>query len=174
MVNPYPEILVDLKMEMRGVHSMVGADCPQLLSSGDLLALPDHDPVEMCIKGICKTELPLLDPCMSDDYDIAPRNMDVPSQYNDPVADRRDRVTEALCASPVGYPVLTEVASGSEPAGGIKALCLRRGYGQIETLCRSADSLRDDTGRAGNQHQQGHNQKWGDNGGFFKRHAYVI
>jgi len=50
MVHSDREILVNLEMEVRGVHSMVVADRADLLTPSYLLPFVNHDPVEMTVE----------------------------------------------------------------------------------------------------------------------------
>ena len=72
MVHSDREVLVHLKVEMGGIHAMIGADSAELLTPPDLLSLTYDDLVEMAVQGISEVELTILDPSMADDNHIAP------------------------------------------------------------------------------------------------------
>lgn len=114
MIDANGEVLVDLEVEVRGVHPVVVADGADLLAPLDLLALAHAGSVKVRIEGIGEVELAVLDPGMTHDDDVPPGDMDVPCQHDDPVANRVDGSAESLGAASVGHPVLTEVTSGSE------------------------------------------------------------
>jgi hypothetical protein len=110
VVHPDGEILVDLEVEVRGVHAMVVTDSADLLPPPDLLSFACTDPVEMGVKRVDKAKLPPLDPGMADDDHVAPRGMDVTGQHDNSVADRVDRPAEASGTAAVGYkPILPKV-----------------------------------------------------------------
>jgi hypothetical protein len=110
VVHPDGEILVNLEVEMRGVHAMVVTDSADLLAPPDLLSFACTDPVEMGVKRVDKAKLPPLDPGMADDDHVAPRCMDVTGQHDNSVADRVDSPAEASGTAAVGYqPILPEV-----------------------------------------------------------------
>lgn len=50
MIHSDREILVHLEVQVRGVHSVIVADRPHLLSTGHVLSLPYHDFVEVPVK----------------------------------------------------------------------------------------------------------------------------
>ena len=50
MIHPDAQILVHLKVKVRGVHSVVISDRADLLISCYLLSFPHHDPVEMSVE----------------------------------------------------------------------------------------------------------------------------
>lgn len=96
VVDPDAEVLVDFKVKVRGVHALVAADGPDLLSPGHLLSLADVDSFQMSVKGVSKAELSVFNPRMADDDHIPPGDMDISGQHDNAVSNRVYRLAEPL------------------------------------------------------------------------------
>ena len=134
VVHTDGEVLVDFKVEVRGVHALVVTDRSDLLSPGDLLSLADIDPFQMRVQGVGKVELSVFNPGMADDDHISPGDMDVAGQHDDAVTNRVDRLAESLGASPVGDPIFPHVPSGTESPGFVVAVSLRGGDRKVKAI----------------------------------------
>lgn len=114
MIDPYGEILVHLKMQVRRIHPMVVTDGADLLSSCDLLSFTDNNFVEMRREGIGKMQLTVLYPGMADDHHIAPAHMDIPCENDDSIADGIDGIAEPLGTASIRHPILSQMSSRAE------------------------------------------------------------
>ncbi len=116
MVHADAEIPMDLEVQMRWVHSVVGADRADLFSLGDLLALPDSNSVEVGVEGVGEFQLPVLDPGVSDHHDISPRHTHIPGQYDNAIADCINWAAKSLDATTICDPILSQVTPSTESA----------------------------------------------------------
>lgn len=137
MVHADGEILVHFEVEMGRVHAVVIAHRADLLSSPDLLPLMHENPVEVAVEGIGEMKLPVLDPCMADDDDITPVGMDIAGQHHHPISDGMNRTPESLGAATLCDPILSKMASATEPTGFHISLGIGRGHGKVESVCRA-------------------------------------
>ena len=137
MIDPYGEILVHLKMQMRRIHPMVVADGADLLTSCDLLSLTNNYLVEMRREGVGEIEFPILNPGMADDHNIAPARMDIPSENDDSIADRIDGIAESLGTSTIRHPILSQMSSRAESP----RLVISVGIGGIHRQIKSVSGM---------------------------------
>ena len=107
---------MDLEVQMRRVHSVVGADCSHLLSLADLLPLPHRDSIEMRVEGVGEFQLAILDPGVSDHHDISPRHTHISGQYDNAIADCINWASKSLVATSICDPILSQVPPRTESA----------------------------------------------------------
>ena len=94
VVHSDRKILMDLKMEVRGIHPVVIANCADLLPSRHLLALVHHDPVKMTVERVGEVNLAILDPSVPDHHHVTPVRADIACQNDQSVPNRMHRMTE--------------------------------------------------------------------------------
>ena len=160
MIHADGELLVDFKVQVRGVHSMVVADHSDLLSLVHLLSLADINPVEMGIQGVGEFQLPVFYPGMADDDNVSPGGMDVTGQDYETVSDRVHRFSETFFAAAVSHePVLSQMAAASEAARRVVAVSVRRGHRKVEPVGRFGDALGAGRKQASPKKQEGGAQR---------------
>lgn len=70
-------------------------------------------------------KLTILYPSMTDNDNITPANMDVPSENHNSIADGINRIAESLGATAVCNPVLTQMTSSPEATRFVISLGIR-------------------------------------------------
>lgn len=147
---------MDLEVKMGRIHPVVVSDRAELFSLGDLLSLPNLNPVEVRVKGIGELQLSVFDPCMADDHDVPPGCMDIPCQHDKTVSNGIHRLAKAPFAAAVGdEPVLPEMAACTEAAGFVIAIAVRRSHGQVKSFSRPGNALGKSRASAGCQKERG-------------------
>jgi hypothetical protein len=135
MIHTDGEILVHLKVQMGRIHSVVVTYRPDLLPTHDLLALANKDPIEMSWKWVCEVKLPILDPSMTNDYDIAPADTNIAGQNNDSVADGINGVTKPFGTPTISHPIFAQMSTGTETSGFVIPMRIWRSHGEIKAIC---------------------------------------
>jgi len=137
VVDANREIFVHFKMEVRRVHAVIVADDANLLAAPNLLSLAHIDMIEVAIERIGETELPMLNPGMSDNDDIAPVGVNVAGQDDNAIADRIDGASETLGAPPLGDPIFAQMPSSPKATGFLIAGGIGRGHGKVKPIRRA-------------------------------------
>ena len=133
-IDSYFQIFSDLKVEVRSVASMRGADRSDRLSARHALAGRDQEGVEMSIERINR----FLDPVFAiivpnDDY-VAPAEMNVPRQDDHALANAVDRIVQIAIAAAAAVPILTRMRVGTKAARFVVALRVRISDREVETV----------------------------------------
>ena len=147
VVHTDGKILVNLEMEVRGIHTMVISNRADLLSASDLLPLAHHDPVEMPVERVAKMDLSVLNPSMTDYYHISPVRPDIAGQNDESVPDGMHGIPQGLAPSGVHDPILAEVTVRTESPGLAEAIATGRGHREVESICCDSCRFRSDWDR---------------------------
>lgn len=141
VVNTNGEVLMDLEMQVGGIHSVIVSDRADQLASGYLLTLAYGDPVQVRVEGVCEIQTTVLDPGMAHDDNVSPGHVDVAGQHDHAVPDRMDGLAKSFGASSIGDPVLAEMSSRPKASRFVVAIGFRRGHGQVKPVGRPRGGL---------------------------------
>ena len=108
-------------MQVRRVHSAVGANGADLPAAHNLLPLADQDFVKMSVDGIRRFHLLRFEKDMPHDDQISPTHSHVASQDDNAICCSVNGFAQVAIASLKTVPILTHVVVWAEAARGIEA-----------------------------------------------------
>lgn len=82
-------------------------------------------------------QLPVFNPGMTDDHNIAPAHMDVSCENDDSIADGIDGIAKSLGTTIIRYPILTQMSSCAESPGFVIPVGIRGIKRQVKTVSRT-------------------------------------
>ena len=125
------------KCRWRVVHTVGRAHRSDLLPAGDQLAFPYEHRVQMSVEAIDHLHraafgrFPIR---VAHDDHVAPADMDVAREHNDPITDGIDRIAQIRIAATVAIPVFAQVPVGRESARFVVSDRVRPAHREIETI----------------------------------------